>query len=112
MIEWLFLDRVDAKTAGPAIRSQHDFIAIAGAHEAKSTLIFAQPAKPGTQVTLQPSVIVLVPVPAGNALDPVLVPCCCGLLRHINNMGVPGGARNVYGTILVTRKSQSAQDEQ
>ena len=104
MIEWFFLDRIDAETAGPAIGGQHDFIAFAGADEAKSALIFAQPAKPGTQITLQPSVIMRMPVPAGNALDQVLIRCCYGLLRHIDYMGVSGGARNANGTILVGRK--------
>ncbi len=62
MIKGLFLDGIDAKAAGTAIGCQHNFVIRARADESESALTFSEPAEAGTDVTLQPTVVDLVPV--------------------------------------------------
>lgn len=100
MIEWFFLDRVDAEAAGAAISGQYEFIAGSGADKTKPPLPFMKTAKPGTQVTLQPAVVERVPKTTGSAVDPVVSRFSCFLLRHINRLGVIGHPLNDIGTIL------------
>ncbi len=69
MIEWLFLDGIDAKAAGAAIGRQDDFVVRAGADKTESALTFSEFAEAGTDVALQSTIIDLVPIPPRNATE-------------------------------------------
>jgi len=62
MIQWLFLDGINTKAAGAAIGRQDNFIILASANETESALAFSELAEAGTDVTLQSTIVDLVPV--------------------------------------------------
>ena len=66
MIERLFLEGVDAKTAGAAIACQNNFVMRAGADEAQSALALPELADSGAEVALDPPVFELMPVLGGD----------------------------------------------
>ena len=66
MVERLFLDRVDAITARPAVSGEHDLLILAGAHEAEAPLPFVQLAITRTHVALHAAVVERMPIPPGD----------------------------------------------
>ena len=45
MVEWFFLNRINAKTAGAALDIQHKLVALSFAHKAQTTLAIFKAAK-------------------------------------------------------------------
>jgi hypothetical protein len=66
MVQGFLLDRVDTETTRPTVRGQDDLVSGAGANETKTSLIFMQTTVTRAEVTLNPSVIELMPVPGGD----------------------------------------------
>jgi hypothetical protein len=62
MIQWFFLDGVDAKAAGAPIGDQLDLVVEPLTHVAKPALTLAQVTVPRAQVALQAAVVEAVPV--------------------------------------------------
>ncbi len=86
MIKWFFLDRIDAKTAGAAIGRQDNFVIRAGADETESALAFPELAEAGTDVTLQSTIVNLVPVPSRHVAGVDVFGSACSVLGHRNAM--------------------------
>lgn len=66
MIERLFLDWINAKTAGTAIAEQLDLVLFASAHEAQTTLALVQLAGARAYIALDTAVLKPVPIAGGN----------------------------------------------
>jgi len=64
MIEWLFLDRIDAEAARAAVGGQDDLVIASAAHETQAALAVTQFAKTRAQVALQSTIVESVPVTA------------------------------------------------
>jgi hypothetical protein len=56
VVEWLFLDRVDAKARRTTVRRQHYRAVVPSANKAQPALALLKLAKPRAQVTLDPAV--------------------------------------------------------
>ena len=71
MIEWLFLDWIDAKSGRPPIGGEHDLIVLPSAHKSQTALAFVQLAIARTDVALDAPVRQSMPIAAwvpGNRL--------------------------------------------
>ncbi len=82
MIKWLFLDGIDAKAAGAAIGCQDNFVIRASADKTESALAFPEFAEAGTNVTLQSTIVDLVPIPPRYATKFGVCRVCSLWLRH------------------------------
>ncbi len=101
MIQWFFLDGIDAKPAGAAIGCQDNFVIRASADKTESALAFSELAETGTDVTLQPTIVDFVPV-SSRYLARVDVFCSvCNVLDHRNGIGATGPGRNGQETLLL-----------
>src|SRR5439155_951381 len=66
VVQRLLLDRIDAETARPPVRREHDLIALTRADEAEPALALAELARSRADVALEPSVVAPVPVLRGD----------------------------------------------
>jgi hypothetical protein len=87
MIQWLFLDGIDAEAAGAAVGCQDDFVICTSAHETESALAVPELTKAGTKVALQPAVINLVPVASRYTHDIGVFRTLFLLLNHCTIIG-------------------------
>ena len=101
MIERLFLDRIDTKTAGTTVGRQHDLVVSADTDETQSTLPIPEFAKSGTQVALQAVTVDWVPITPTEILISDVCSSCCRLPRHNKVMGAYLNIYNEDGTILL-----------
>ena len=65
MIEWFFLDGIDAESARTAVGGQDDRIVFSSTHEAETTLAFMKTAQPGTDIASDAAVVEESPVVGG-----------------------------------------------
>jgi hypothetical protein len=68
MIERLFFNGIDAKTAGPPIGEQDDLATDVAPHETQASLAFMQFAKAWTDGALDATVVQFAPVTSGKTL--------------------------------------------
>jgi hypothetical protein len=68
----VFFDRVDAKTAGPAIGCQDHLIACAPSHKAQPALPFIQLAEARTEIAPNAAILQPMPIAAWHALNCVV----------------------------------------
>ena len=76
MVQWLFLDWVDAEARGAAIGREQNFVAAARTHEAEPALAVVELAISGTEVALDTAVGKAVPITAENAVQDVAEARC------------------------------------
>jgi hypothetical protein len=86
MIQWLFLDGINTKATGAAIGRQDNFIILASANETQSALAFSELAEAGTDVTLQSTIVDLVPVSSRYVASVDVFRSACNVLGHRNRI--------------------------
>ena len=107
MIKWFFLDGIDAKAAGAAIGCQDNFVIRAGANETESALAFSEPAEAGTDVTLQSTIVDLVPVSSRYVASVDVFCSACTLLGHRYGIGVTGPGHRDLETLTLAHVNTS-----
>ena len=101
MIKRFFLDGIDAKTAGSTIGSQDDFVIPTGSDETEPVLAFSEPAEARAEVTLQATIIELMPVPSGNRANVRFFSNLCLPRSHQRDIGVKRPGRNGPRTVFL-----------
>ncbi len=107
MIEWLFLDGIDAKSAGAAIGCQYYFVIRAGANETEPALALSEPAEAGTDVTLQSTIVDLVPVSSRYLAGADVFRSARTLLGHRNGIGISGPGHRDLETLTLAHVNTS-----
>jgi hypothetical protein len=97
MVQWLLLDRIDAEARGTAVGRQDDLVVVAGSHETKAALPFAQLAEPRAEITLDAAVLEVMPIPARTST---------------RRSGCYGGSRLVHCPQLEGRSTEIKTDRQ
>jgi hypothetical protein len=101
VIKRLFLDGIDAKATGSTIGGQDNFVFPSGSDETEPVLAFSELAEARAEVTLQATVIELVPVSSGNSATTCFLRDYRLLPDHRHDIGVMKPGRNGPGTVFL-----------
>ena len=86
MIQWLFLDGIDTKAARTALGCKDNLIILASADETEPALALSELTEAGTDVTLQSTIVNLVPVSSRYVANVDVFRSACNVLGHRNRI--------------------------